>query len=52
MAPPPLRGMGAGQECVGGFEGKGCIPGAEGIGKIFPLYFLLCWSVGEWVGAS
>ena len=37
---------------VGGFEGKGCISGAKGAGKFFPLNFRLCWSVGEWMGAS
>ena len=51
MGPSPL-GVGLGQEWVGGFEGKGHIPGAEGAGKFFPLYFPLCWSVGEVVGAS
>ena len=41
-----------GQEWVGSFEGKGYIHGAKGTGKISPLYFPLCWSVGQWVGAS
>ena len=49
---PPAGGVGVGQEWVGGFGGKGYIPGAKGAGKFFPLYFPLCWSVGEWVGAS
>ena len=42
--------MGHGSEWVGGFEGKRYIPGAGAC--LFRLYFPLCWSVGEWVGAS
>ena len=37
--PPPPWGVGVGQWWVGGFEGKGYIPGAKGAGKFFPLYF-------------
>ena len=33
-------------------EGKGYAPGAKGAEKNFLLYFPLCWSVGEWAGAS
>ena len=44
------RGVGVGQEWVGGFEGKGYIRGAKGAGKFFPCIFLCVGqSVSGWV---
>ena len=46
--PPPCGGLGVGQERVGGFEGKGCIPGAKG--ELLPCIFsCVGQSVSAWV---
>ena len=43
---PLLGGWGAGQEWVGGFDGK-AHTSAKGAWNFFPLYFPFCWSAGE-----